>query len=239
MRTLATPILRLFDLEVHRYRNSFEAKRTGLLASSEVDLVLDVGANTGQYACALRSRGFTGRIVSFEPLPDAFAKLERKAQLDPLWEARQLALGDRDDIVTMNVSKNSVSSSILPMRRLAERAAPDSRYIATCDVPMARLDSVVESTLSESRHAHLKLDVQGAELQVLQGAIGVLPHICSLDAEMSLVPLYEGQELMPSLVDHVRAAGFELIWLERGILDPRPGYMLQLDGLFCRPNDRE
>lgn len=233
-KALASPVLRRFDLEVRRYSNTLRAKRARLFASCRTDLVLDVGANTGQYGRQLRSTGFRGRIVSFEPLPDASAELERAINGDSLWEGRNLALGEKDGQVTMNVSGNSVSSSVLSMEQRAERAAPDSAYVDTCDVQMARLDSVAPSLLSPDGRIHLKLDVQGYEMQVLQGATLTLPRIASVEAEMSLVPLYEGQALLPELIDHLSSEGFQLVWVESGFVDRSTGDMLQLDGLFRR-----
>jgi FkbM family methyltransferase len=172
--------------------------------------------------------------VSFEPLPDAFAKLYRRAHKDPLWECKQFALGEKDAQVRINVSGNSVSSSVLPLEPRAERAAPDSAYVGTCQVPMARLDSIATSILTPADRVHLKMDVQGYELEVLQGAAETLPRIMSVEAEMSLVPLYEGQALMADLVNHLGTGGFRLVWIERGFLDPRTGFALQVDGLFLR-----
>jgi len=62
------------------------------LESRQVNVVLDVGANSGQYATDLRRAAYKGRIVSFEPLSGPFSLLERSAARDPLWNCRQCAL---------------------------------------------------------------------------------------------------------------------------------------------------
>jgi FkbM family methyltransferase len=86
------------------------------LKSQQVQIVLDVGANSGQYATGLRKAGFKGRIVSFEPLSGPFSSLKRKASSDPLWDCRQCALGDSDGTISINVAANAgQSSSVLPM----------------------------------------------------------------------------------------------------------------------------
>lgn len=233
-RALSASILRRWDLELRRYSHSLRAVRAQTLGGAKVNVVLDVGANTGQYAQELRATGYRGRIVSFEPLPDAFAQLRRRTLRDPTWDARQLAIGETDGPVTLNVAGNSVSSSILPMLKQHEVAEPRSAYIGSCRVPMARLDSIESSGLSEGDRVHLKLDIQGYEMQALRGAASTLSQVVSVEAELSLVPLYEGQVLMSGVVDFLATAGFQLIWVERGFLSPKTSHMLQLDGLFLR-----
>lgn len=233
-KAVSVSILRRFDLELRRYRHSLRAKRAQILAEGKVDLVLDVGANTGQYARELRATGYRGRIMSFEPLSVAFTQLRRHMVRDPRWDGVQLAIGEVDGSVTMNIAANSVSSSALPMMKRHEEAAPQSAYIGTCDVPMARLDSIRSSILSDSERVHLKLDVQGYEMKVINGATSTLSHVVSVESELSLVPLYEGQVLMSGIVDSLQAADFQLVWIERGFLDPRTDDMLQLDGLFVK-----
>jgi len=83
-----------------------------------VDLVFDVGANTGQFATELRSVGYRGRIVSFEPLPDAHQVLSAAAARDSNWTVHSRgALGDVDGEIEMNIAGNSASSSVLPTLR--------------------------------------------------------------------------------------------------------------------------
>lgn len=106
------------------------AARRRLLDGFGIDVILDVGANAGQFAVSLReSMGYRGEIVSFEPLPDAFAHLRSFAVQDPAWEAHNVALGEADGELTLNVSKNRVSSSFLAMRQTTAR--PSSPILPT------------------------------------------------------------------------------------------------------------
>ncbi|MBC7633672.1 FkbM family methyltransferase, partial [Aeromicrobium sp.] len=95
-------------------RRHSAARRQSVLAKQEVDLVLDVGASTGGYGTSLRSFGYTGQIVSFEPLAAAFAELSATVASDPLWTARNTALGAEPGEATINIASNSASSSLLP-----------------------------------------------------------------------------------------------------------------------------
>src|SRR5947207_3024700 len=87
-----------------------------MLVTHKVSVVLDVGANEGQYAQALRQHGFAGRIVSFEPVRSAHRKLEAVAKGDSLWVVPPpVAIGNDQGSIKINVSKNGVSSSVLPI----------------------------------------------------------------------------------------------------------------------------
>src|SRR6185437_13227556 len=105
-------------------RNPFPVRVATALRWLGIDTVLDVGANVGQYGSALRSSGFDGRIVSCEPLPDAHAALSRRCASDPMWTALPTAVGAEPGTVSINVSANSYSSSVLPMLAAHLDAAP-------------------------------------------------------------------------------------------------------------------
>lgn len=128
----ARNILRRNGIEVSRYFAELDWERNFLrqLQSHRVSAVLDVGANSGQYARGLRGAGFAGRIVSFEPLPGPFAVLQRSASTDPLWECRRCALGDVDGTISINVAGNEgASSSVLPMLKRHQDAFPPANYV--------------------------------------------------------------------------------------------------------------
>ena len=81
-------------------------------------------------------------------------------------------------------------------------------------MPIARLDSILSSDALDDEQVHLKLDVQGYEMQALRGAPSTLSQAVSVEAELSLVPLYEGQVLMSELVDFLQVAGFQLVCIQ-------------------------
>jgi FkbM family methyltransferase len=211
-----------------------EARRSLLLASREISLVLDVGANQGHYARHLRQLGYEGRIVSFEPLSEAFAALERAAAEDPGWQCRKLALGSEDGDAEINVAGNSASSSLLEMKDRQLESAPEARYVGTERVTLARLDSIWPELAGDGDRVYLKLDVQGLELEVLKGAEASLPAVSCIQAELSFVPLYEGSPDYLELIEYLRSRGLRLAGLEEGHDDRRTGEMLQADGIFVR-----
>lgn len=199
-----------------------------------VDLVFDVGANTGQFARQIRGAGFKGRIVSFEPLSEAHRQLTATAAKDPLWSVHErCALGDQTGTAELNVAGNSVSSSVLTMTATHSTAAPGSAYVGQERAAMFTFDSIARQYLAGARSPFLKIDTQGFEWQVLAGARDALPLIRGVLCELSLVVLYEGQHLWRELIDRLEADGFVLWGLQPGFMDQH-GRNLQTDAIFFR-----
>src|SRR6201999_3589650 len=116
----------------------------------------------------------------FEPLSTAHATLRALARNDPSWTiADRVPVGDRGGEIEINLAQNSASSSVLPMLDAHLAAAPHSRYIGKEIVPLSRLDDLLESTVG-GRKIFLKLDVQGFEGYVLNGAEHILAKALAL-----------------------------------------------------------
>lgn len=200
-----------------------------------VRTVIDVGANTGQYAAEVRAEGFGGRIISFEPLAGTFEKLRAAAGADPMWEAVNCALGREAGEAQIHVSANSESSSLLPMEARHSGADPNSSYVGTETIQMRRLDDLSPPWVADGP-IWLKADVQGYEWDVLDGAPRTLDHAVAVEIELSLVPLYTGQPMMPDSVRRMEEQGYTLSALEEVFVHPRTGATLQLAGVFLKQN---
>jgi FkbM family methyltransferase len=204
-----------------------------ILREERIDLVVDVGANVGQFARWIRRAGYQGRILSFEPLSAAHQQLTTTAKKDPLWSvAPRMALGAEDGNLEIHVAGNSASSSVLPMLRAHQDAAPDSAYVGCESVEVHRLDEVCPITAEN--HPMLKVDVQGYEKAVLDGAPFLLQRCRAIIVEMSLTPLYKGQVLAMDIWNYLTDIGFQPWYFNPGFRDPRSGRMLQVDGVFVR-----
>lgn len=205
----------------------FRAKERGLRT------VLDVGANRGQFGSELRSMGYAGRIVSFEPLASCHAALLKTAEQDLAWQvAPRAALGAEDGTVTMNVSENLVSSSVLPMVEKKVQIHAPARYVASEEVPLRRLDTLREP--SWVAPFALKIDTQGFELEVLKGATELLSDAPVVLLEMSLVPLYDGAAGFAELYAWMERAGYRCIGITEGFSDVQKNEQLQADAMFVR-----
>ncbi|MBX5440537.1 MAG: FkbM family methyltransferase [Solirubrobacteraceae bacterium] len=228
--------LRRLGWDVRRHPGSFDFahRRSVLLARRGIDLVVDVGANAGQYARELREYGYVGAILSLEPLSGAYAELARRAARDPAWTALRTAAGAHAGEITVNVAANSDSSSILPMAERHRAAAPQSAYVGTERAPIDRLDAIAGDAIARAARAYLKIDTQGYEWEVLDGAAESLPRLAGVELELSLVELYEGQRSWLALIDRLRAAGMRPVGLSHDFWDERTGETLQVDAIFVR-----
>jgi FkbM family methyltransferase len=212
-----------------------DASLRALLREHAIDLILDVGANQGQFARSVLGLGYSGRIVSFEPLPSAHAALQAESQGTPRWEvAERCCLGERAGEVEIHVSENSISSSLLPIRPEHVAISREAHYVAVESVPMRTLDEVAPRYLGESRAPFLKVDVQGYEDRVLRGARETLERVRGIQIELSFVPVYDGQMLFLPLVEWIVGLGFTPVRFLPSFVDPKNGRWLQADGLFFR-----
>jgi FkbM family methyltransferase len=223
--------LRGLDLEPHR---GPPRDLGDFLASRDVDLVLDVGASTGNYGWTIRAGGYEGRICSFEPLRAPFARLEKLAAQDPGWSCHRLALGAAPGEAEINVAGNSDSSSLLEMGERHLRSDPNSVYVGKETIELSTVDEIWDRIVEDGEAVFLKLDVQGYELEALRGAERSLPRLAGVQAELSLVPLYEGAPEWTEVITHLQERGFHPERLEPAFEDPRTGEILQIDAVFTR-----
>ena len=238
MTNFIKTMARHLGLEVRRFipSSSAAAQFRTMLKSQKINLILDVGANTGQYGTELRGHvGYKGQSVSFEPMSLAHAALTKTAAKDNLWEVSpRAAIGAEHGEISINISHNSVSSSVLAILDSHINAEPKSRYKDSETVPLVTLDSAAMNFLRDDKNMFLKIDTQGYESQVLEGAKKTLEFASGVQLELSLVPLYEGQMLMLDLITKMKELGFDLWGLSPTFADPESGQMLQVDGTFFK-----
>lgn len=235
-------LARKFGIDIGRFnkQESPDARLFYQIKHHQIDLVLDIGANDGGYARFIRNGGYAGRILSFEPLQEAHAALTHAAQHDSDWRVfDRMALGDKDGAMTINVAGNSTSSSLLPMLKSHESAAPESKYASqqTCEV--RKLDSISHPYLNNATNIFVKIDTQGYEMPVLKGGEKLLNRSLGLQIELSVTPLYKGQSLYFDIINHLEDASFELWNIIPGFASMETGRMLQMDGVFFRPPTQE
>ncbi|WP_237704855.1 MULTISPECIES: FkbM family methyltransferase [Rubrivivax] len=185
-----------------------QATLTGqLLRHHQVDLVLDVGANAGQYHDFLRlEAGYEGEVVSFEPQPDLAERLNARAAADPRWKVHHLALGSADAELALNVMHRGEFSSFLQPDNTGQPQFADlNRVRQTVAVPVKRLDAI---ELPASDRLFLKADTQGFDLEVIRGASGILPRVKVIQTEVCVQPIYKGMPRYRDVLAELEGLGF-------------------------------
>lgn len=207
-----------------------------ILQASGAKIVLDIGANTGQWGDMVFDTGFSGKLISFEAIPSVHATLVAHAKRrSRSWEvAPCAALGSARGHVEFNISANTVSSSVLPIRPEHTTAAPQSAYIKKQTVAVERVDELAMALLPPDGTMMIKVDTQGYELQVLKGASGLLHRTVAMQLELSLAALYESAPTFTEMVSYVQSIGFEIFNFVPVFKDAQTGRVLQVDGYFIR-----
>jgi len=193
--------LKRFGLQINRV----EPDLMDFVRDRSVDVVLDVGANVGQFGGLLRVKGYQGKIVSFEPIHAVYQELAVKAAEDGNWEANNFALGAKSENTVINVSHSSVFSSILPSTDAAARFDDQAAVSHTETIEVRKLDDV---GLATSDAILLKIDTQGFEREVLEGGRHLLPRVKGVLMELPIVHLYERTWQFHEAVEFMSDAGF-------------------------------
>jgi FkbM family methyltransferase len=193
-------------------RFGFEIRKAGVerdlmdfVTNRGVNIVLDVGANVGQFGDLLRRKGYKGKIVSFEPIRAVYQTLTAKVAADGNWETRNFALGAKTEHTIINVAASSVFSSILPSTSASVRF--DNKAIVSHieEIEVKKLDDINRDT---SGNILLKIDTQGFEKQVLEGGQHMLQRVKGVLLELPIVHLYEGNWQFHEAVEYMSQAGF-------------------------------
>lgn len=196
-----------------------------LLHALQIDCVLDVGANRGQFGRELRGVGYRGWIVSFEPNPNDFRIL--KAAADEKWLCYPLALSSENGERSFNIAPLSLLSSFLtPIDGTVEQRIP---------VNMRRLDGLLDDILARTgaHRLFLKMDTQGFDLEVVKGADARMGEFAGMLSELSVTPIYQG---MPTYLDALQlyhSLGFKLHSLHV-VSWNADGSVLEYDGFMVR-----
>jgi FkbM family methyltransferase len=205
------------------------------LESRAVSVVFDVGANEGQYGLFLRDLGFRGRIVSFEPVKASFDVLQQCAARDHQWTVYNCALGAQAGTASIQVSGATAFSSMLP------RTAAAAAFASSCpayqeDVEVLKLDRFLP--FYRSRKCFLKIDTQGFERAVLEGADAALKSLAGVQLELPIIHLYENVWSYTEAIEFMAARGFVLGQTFPVNYHPGdPGAVVDLDCVFRRKQD--
>lgn len=215
------------------YRLVSDQPLIAFIAARQVDLVLDVGASRGHFGALLRSQGYRGNILSFEPVAASFARLRQRIAGDPDWSAMSCAIGEKDGTISLNISERPAFSSAKTLSALAPAFAAKSRVIATETVELCRLDSI--KACDCGKRLFVKVDTQGFEQEVVAGAHGLFDKIVGLQLELPVEHLYEDVWSFAEAVATMENLGFALAQIRPvNALHDDPTSAIEFDCIFRR-----
>lgn len=206
-----------------------------LFQTHGINLLLDIGANSGQFAMNIQIYNYKGRIVSFEPVRSAYDELSKNAARQPGWTAVHMGISDESGEMDINVSGAfTLSSSFAAMCPKHLEVAPNAAYTSQERVVVRSVDDIFNDYCRDGDRVFMKVDVQGYEAKVIRGSERSLPRIAGVQLELSLEPLYEGEVLVHEMIGSMLNKGYRLVNIEEGMSDPRTGHLLQCDCVFFR-----
>ena len=233
MIKLIRKIFNPFGCDLVRYPHFEDKSFVDLLHRLEIDSLFDIGANVGQFAEEMRKHGYTKKIISFEPLNEAFCVLKNKAK-DDNWIACHSAIGNEDGKIEINISKNLVSSSILEIQNTHINAVPDSFVLMKESVPIYKIDSIIDKYAQDKLNIFVKIDTQGFEKNVIDGALLSLSRIQGFIMELSFITLYKGETLFFDMVTYMDTLGYDMWQIIPGFYDKKTQRVLQADVVFVK-----
>lgn len=215
---------------------TYEKLNTIWFKSLNINTVLDIGANTGQFTKTISTLLPNAKIYSFEPLPECFEQIQRLANKNPQIKALNLGIGNQSGVICFERSSVSVSSSFLKMSDIHKEAFPSTKNNNTIDVKIAKLDDVIKD-LDITESLLIKIDVQGYENEVLKGGEKTIKKAKLIIVETSFVTLYESQPLFDEIYSMFKNWGFLYVGMLDQLSDPNTGMILQGDSIFVRQSE--
>ncbi len=201
---------RTLNLQVKKYQAGLNEARSFVINQQSIGLVIDGGANQGQWAFPVVKLFPLLPVHSFEPYSQAFKQLCSRANQHPNWFAHNIALGEDSGRGILNIASNlgMSSSLLLPTGHL--ETFPGVVFEAQEDVAVSRLDDL---QFLFGPRKYLKLDLQGAEQLAIRGAEKLLSEVAALEIELTLKSMYEGEETLSLMLGLLEEKGYRVFHL--------------------------
>ena len=227
--------LKIFNLRLNKITlsNNFYYHIAQTLEFHNIDLVLDIGANEGQFAEKLIEHGYKKKIISFEPIENVHKILKNNSKAHDNWIVYEnLGFGKINETKLINISKNSVSSSILEINKTHLDIEPDARTIRKEEIRLITLNDFLSQNEYKDKKIFVKIDTQGYEENILLGADKVLNQISTIMIETSISKVYDQEKDYLEMINLMKSFGFYVWSVERGFTNKKTGQVLQLDIIF-------
>lgn len=196
-----------------------------------IKTILDIGTNEGQFAEKITKILPEADLICFEPLHDPFEKLKERFHDKNNFSCLRVALGDSEGKQKIFRNEYSPSSSILPMKQAHKEAFDFARQEYEEEIEIKKLDNVVRHIRVDGPYL-VKIDVQGYEMQVIDGGIMTIEGAQLIILETSFVELYEGSPLFGDIYKKLESLNFRYVGSFEQLFRPRDGKILQQDSIF-------
>ncbi len=227
---------KLFGLQLS-YINTSESNKYKWLTAYNIDAVIDIGANQGQFALKIFKAIEPKFIYSFEPIASTFQLLKEKTEKYTNIKVFNIGIGEENKFVDININSHSPSSSLLPLADFHKNSYPEFIENAIEKIEIKTLDSLIsDREIQLTLNTLLKIDVQGFEKFVLLGAIETLHKVKMVYVEVSFVEMYAKQPLFTEIYDYLIEQGFQMIGADNLALDSNNSKPLFFDAYFIRNN---
>lgn len=233
-------ILRYYGKEIVPY-NDFEKRlepvKFNWLKSLNIRTIIDVGASDGGYAKKIRAIFPQAKIYSFEAIHESYQLLSKKFSNDPNFKAFNICLNYYNGNCDFFINEYKGSSSLFHMSKLHKDAYPFTQKYYVIKTECKRLDTFIEEhNLNFEDNILLKLDVQGAEWNVLEGAEKILQRVKVVFMEVSFNTLYDNSILFTETIIRMKQLGFKVAGIENISQSLIDGTFLQADVYFLKEN---
>jgi FkbM family methyltransferase len=219
-------------IKVYNSQNTIKS----LLRIHKIDLIIDVGANIGQFAKEMRSLGYQGEILSFEPVRSSYETLLENTKNDPLWRPINLALGSASGEARINTSNLSVLNSILKFNEFALNSWETLEANNSSElIKITTLDDFVINNKLDHRRIFLKLDTQGYDLEAFKGSLRCISAVKILQSEISFIPIYQGMPSFNESLAFYVSSGFQVSSFFPVTQRPN-GAVIEMDCLLVKPD---
>jgi FkbM family methyltransferase len=198
----------------------------------DIKTIIDIGANIGQYALAAHRFYPNSQIYSFEPVPICYKQLQENTKAISNIHSYNYALGNQNREITFFQNAHTHASSALNVSKYQMDNVPKTKNFQEIKVKCLKLDDFpFEHNLLTP--ILLKLDVQGYERNVLEGASSFLQKVNYIILEMSFIAMYDNEPLFDEMHSYLKEKGFKLV-APIGALPDTNLAIPQLDMLYKR-----
>ena len=229
IKRIIKTMFRVFGIDIKKINPA----KYSWLKQYNIATVIDIGANTGQFAKFIHKELPSANIISFEPISECYNKLKKKMKSASNFQAFNYALGDIDDSVEMKINNFTPSSSLLSIANLHIQTFPFTTEKSIRRVKVKRLDDIAES-LDCKDNLLIKIDVQGYEDRVIKGGQNIISSAKMLIIETSFQLLYKGQPMFEDIYDNIISMGFKYAGAFEQLRSPCNGSVLQADAIFIK-----